>query len=136
MTLRQKLFLVIALGYTAGVLYFSWIPTSPPTGSDMAVLVKRWLFNLLHVPVYTGMMAVWYATLRPKLDWSWLRALAAVGIAAGIGGIGELGQYWVPGRYPGWDDETLNFVGACLGAWALYYLKVRRHVRKTGVERK
>ena len=123
--IARILFAIIAVGYTTGVLYFSWTPAAAHTGSATEVLIKQWLFNLIHPPVYAGMMIVWYATIRAAWEWRRRAAVCAVLIATAIGAVAELGQFNVPNRYPDWTDGTLNFVGACLGAWAVYYLTTR-----------
>ena len=126
---------LIAAGYMAGVLYFSWTPATAHTGSDTEVLVKRWLVNLLHTPVYAGMMMAWYAAIRPAWEWNRKSATGAVIIAIAIGTIAELGQLRVQGRYPDWTDGMLNFAGACLGAWAVYYMTERWEFAKRVMER-
>lgn len=133
--IARILFVIMAAGYTTGVLYFSWTPAAAHTGSETEVIIKQWLFNLLHPPVYAGMMMAWYAVIRPAWEWKWRAALGAVLIATTIGAVGELGQFYVPGRCPDWTDGTLNFVGACLGAWAVYYMTARWRFAKGIMER-
>lgn len=128
--MRQAFFLAIAVGYTAGVLYFSWTPAAAHAGSETMVLVKRWLFNLLHVPVYAGMMMAWYVALRARWEWKWSAAVGAAVTATVIGVVGELGQFGVVGRYPDVVDGTLNAAGACLGAWAVYHVTTCRRIRE------
>ena len=124
------LFVVVAVGCTAGVLYFSWMPAAAYTGSETEVLIKQWLFNLLHPPVYAGMMMAWYGVIRPTWEWRWRSAVGAAIIATVIGVIGETGQIWVPGRYPDVIDGTLNFVGAGLGMWIVQHVTAKRGARK------
>ena len=122
---------VVALAYTGGVLYLSWTPTAAHTGSETAVIIKRWLFNLLHPPVYAGMMLAWYGVMSPRRVWRWRAALGAAGIATAVGVVGEIGQIWVPGRFPDWLDGTFNFAGAGLGMWIMHHVTAKRWTRRS-----
>lgn len=77
----------------------------------------QWLFNLAHVP------------LLALLAWLWLRALGELGLrpapalavvligGAAASGLLEFLQFYIPGRWPDWQDFGLNLLGLVLGAW-------------------
>ena len=80
----------------------------------------QWLFNLAHVPLLALLALLWLRALR-SLGMPARRAGALVLLGGSIlGGVLELLQYFVPGRWPDWQDFLLNLVGLTLGtlpAW-------------------
>lgn len=71
--------------------------------------------NLLHIPVYGTLAFLW-------LNFFWnskIRAAKAICfsllITIGYGGLDEIHQMFVSGRYAGFSDIFRNTFGACLG---------------------
>ena len=127
--MRRAAWVILALGYVGGVLYFSWTPASAHTGGATEVEVKRWLFNLLHPPVYAGMTGLLFGAISPNWRWSLRAGLTAAAIAIVVGIAGEIGQYWVPTREPDVMDATLNAVGAVLAMYIIW--KITREKKST-----
>ncbi len=91
-----------------------------PVGADAAIdstPMRQFINNMLHVPAYGVLAALWIIVLWGRLG---CRApLAGAGLAAAYGGVLEVLQFWVPGRYGGWADVGLNCLGAVLAALVL-----------------
>lgn len=109
---RRRLFvLLVILTYMAVLTYVSLYPVPPATELSARV---RLINNLLHVPAYAVLTALWIAYLR--LRWrkasDWRVLLPAFLIACGYGGLMELAQFFVPGRFASLQDTFYNMCGA------------------------
>lgn len=113
----------------AGVLVaLSLSPTGPATGSETARMVKRWLFNLTHVPAYALLTLLVYWALSRTLHAQRGRLMLAAVLAATLGVMLEVLQRWVPGRFPDVVDGSLNALGCVLTILMLWGRK-RRGIR-------
>ncbi len=82
------------------------------------VVLRRWLFNLLHVPAYAGLTLLLAWTISGAARPRRLGALLLACVAAlSIGVTTELLQQYVPGRYPTLLDALLNAGGCGLAVW-------------------
>ena len=106
----------VSLLYAATLIYFSLTPTSAPTGSTTMVIVKRWLFNLLHVPAYAGLTLLFTWAIAGPVRPRYIGALVlACVLALSVGVTTELLQTYVQGRYPTLLDALLNAAGCAIG---------------------
>lgn len=78
------------------------------------------LQNMLHVPLYMGLMTLWVLIL-PNFNLRWRRNLClSFAISWVYSIVDELHQFYVPGRYPGLIDIILNTLGIMI-AFLLFY---------------
>jgi VanZ family protein len=108
---------VIALvAYTALLAYASLKPISPEA-ADAISGTRRAVNNLLHVPAYAVLAALWTLLLRSAARSARrLRSILLGGLIAVLfGAVMEAVQgLVVPGRMAGWEDFGLNTSGAAL----------------------
>lgn len=112
-----------------GMLFL--IASIPDTGGATSIaehllaLVPPTVQNLLHIPAYGLLAPLWIFVLRARgmsERWSLYVTLPS---AFAYGGITELYQASVPGRYPSVSDFLYDTVGILLFVW-LYQLVERR----------
>jgi VanZ family protein len=100
------------------ILAVSSVPRlSPPvswTGAD----------KLAHVAEYGVLGALLRRAARSRGRWSWL---FAVGIAAAVGGLDEIYQSTVPGRFSSPYDWLADLAGALIGALLFSAIMGHRH---------
>ena len=120
------LWTVAAVGAMAAILLVSSIPGDRRIEvGGRVVVVPPTLQNLLHVPVYAVLCALWWRALR---GWGLRAALPwAAAIAVTYGILDEVHQAFVPGRYASVADALLNAGGVSLAAALL-----RRRQRASG----
>lgn len=114
--------LMVAL-YVVATLPAHPTPPSPPPA---AIGWMSWslLNNILHVPAYLLLAWVLYFCVNGRANPP-VAVVIAVTIAAAYGGLMELMQISVPGRYASLTDMVLNTAGATAGA----ALAARRAIR-------
>ena len=99
--------------------------SSRPDEGD-ASLGRRILFasptvqNLLHVPAYAILTWLWFRALKHR-GWAAGPAVVTAAVVAVVyGGLDEIHQYFVPGRFASITDALLNAGGAAVVAvWVL-----------------
>jgi len=100
----------------------------PDTGDSGHVInsISPTIQNILHIPVYGLLALLWILTLRthgfPENRSVW----AAILLSSAYGGLMEIYQTWVPGRFPSVMDFLLNVAGILL--FTLLYQQFRRGV--------
>jgi len=112
----------------AALYALSSIPGAPPVASeDAAARLLGWvppgLQNLMHVPVYALLGALWYRAFPGTGRGP--RFVLAFAAATLYGLYDEWHQLAVPGRYASATDCVLNALGALLGAIACDRLLAR-----------
>jgi VanZ family protein len=118
----------IALALMFALYLVATLPaqTPPPSLPPAATGWISWslLNNILHVPAYLLLAWVLYFCVNGKASPT-AAVLIAVMIATAYGGLMELMQISVPGRYASLGDMVLNALGATAGAM----LAARRALR-------
>jgi VanZ family protein len=108
---RRLMALVMTICYMAALAYLSLFPLSEGMSESRGALR---LINLLHIPAYALLTAIWVAYLR--LWWrrisDWRVLVPAFIITALFGSAVELAQYFVPGREANFGHMALNIGGA------------------------
>ncbi len=110
------------LAYMAGIYLLSSIPDleAPRTlGEKLLHWTPANVQNLLHVPLYGGLAALWYRALFPSLKSARNAALLTLAITLAYAFFDEWHQLHVPGRFGSLTDIALNLVG--IGG-TLFYL--------------
>jgi hypothetical protein len=76
-----------------------------------------WAQDLSHLPLFAMLAWLWSWYLGgPKPGAKW--AVGAAWISFTYAALNELGQYFVPKRFPGAGDLIMNLLGVLLGLWA------------------
>lgn len=121
----RALSIAAAILYCALLAYVSLMPVR--AGSALGATPSRRLVNnLLHIPAYALLAGLFALSLRHADGaMSNRRILAGAAAAVAFGGLMELGQVFVPGRYGGWDDVALNSLGAAAFVGVLMLRKRR-----------
>ncbi len=114
--------LVVTLSYMC-VLF---ILSSIPGGRENVLLTSPTLANLLHVPAYGFLALLWIFTLRDHGITKHRSMCFAFLVASGYGGLMELNQILIPGRFPSVLDVMSNMVGSLLFIWLYWWMKLRR----------
>ena len=81
--------------------------------------------NFMHLPLFGMLGLLWAWALQywkhpRRLYLQWL-----LGIVLGYGAINELTQAFVPGRFPGLEDLSFNWIGSILAIILFLWLKRR-----------
>ena len=97
--------MIVALAYALLLLAAGSIPCSPAGGGPLGGLSPS-LQNLLHVPAYGLLLALWRRAVG--------RDLAVLAGCIAWGGLDEAHQMLVPGRYPSVVDWGLDALGCAL----------------------
>ena len=106
--------LALALAYTGGIFLLSSIPDDgdPETTAEQLL---QWatpqLQNLLHIPLFGGLAAVWYWTWVSFLHDRRRSAIAAFLVTGTYAFLDEWHQLHVPGRFGSLTDIVLNLIG-------------------------
>jgi len=108
--------IVILIGYMAGIFLLSSIPDTGDTGHVMAS-VSPTIQNVLHIPVYGFLALLWIFTLRTRGFPENKSVWAAILLSSAYGGLMELYQTWVPGRFPSVMDFFVNVAGILFFVW-------------------
>ncbi len=107
----------------AAIFILSSIPDTGDTGHVMA-LVSPTIQNILHLPAYGLLGLLWIFTLRtrgfPENRSVWLAIL----LSLAYGGLLEIYQIWVPGRFPSFLDFFVNVSGVLLFIWLYQQMKM------------
>lgn len=116
-----RLALLLPICMTAGLAWLSTIPGTvgpeDPTPYRVVMFIPPTVQNLLHIPAYGLLGALWRWSLPA---WPIPRNLVAwlAGAAAGVYGIcDESIQAFTPGRYASVTDLALNWIGVAVGLW-------------------
>ncbi len=111
---------LLLTGYMAALLIGSSIPGSITHSRDDSHLFWRLLpvlQNLLHIPAYGVLAALWIRALRAHGLTAQRSLLIAVVAATGYGGAMEIYQAWIPHRFASAGDVLLNVVGVLFTVW-------------------
>ncbi len=109
----------------AVIFMLSSMPATGDTGQSTA-FISSTIQNILHLPVYGLLGLLWIFTLRtrgfPEKRSIWLAIL----LSSTYGGLMEISQIWVPGRFPSATDFFVNVAGVLLFVWAYQQFKESR----------
>ncbi len=107
----------------AVIFMLSSMPDTGDTGQVMG-FVPSTIQNILHLPVYGLLGLLWILTLRtrgfPENRSVWLAIL----LSSTYGGLVEIYQIWVPGRFPSFLDFFVNVSGVLLFVWVYQQMKM------------
>lgn len=124
----RRVSVLILLVYMGCILGLSLVPDEETSGS-MLGWVPPDLQNLLHIPAF-GILAV-----------LWVWALYSHGLSEGryfrfafifsmlFGLLSEIGQTFIPGRYPSITDFVFDAAGIIVGLWSVRHLNVFKKIR-------
>ncbi len=114
---------VILIGYMAVIFMLSSIPDTGDTG-QVTAFVSPTIQNIFHLPAYGLLGLLWIFTLRtrgfPENRSVWLAIL----LSSAYGGLMEIYQIWVPGRFPSILDFFVNVSGVLLFIWLYQQMKM------------
>jgi VanZ family protein len=99
----------------AALFAASSIPDHHETGPRI-LFVPPTIHNLLHVPAYALLAALWWRARRAAGAAPTAALITAVLVTVLYGVLDEIHQYFVPGRMLSLTDALLNAVGALLTA--------------------
>ncbi len=116
---------VILIGYMAGIFLLSSIPDTGDTG-QLTAFISPTIQNIFHIPVYGLLALLWIFTLRTHGFNEYKSVWAAILLSSAYGGLMEIYQTWVPGRFPSVMDFLFNVAGILL--FTLLYQQFRRGV--------
>ena len=125
MSMRSIYRFVVPLGYMAGIFLLSSIPDQQvpnTTAEKLLQWVSPHLQNFLHIPLFGGLAATWYWSLRPCIRNERTTLLMAFTITIIYSFLDEWHQLYVPGRYGSFTDITLDMIGITV---ALSYFACR-----------
>ncbi len=109
----------------AVIFMLSSMPDTGDTGQGTA-FVSSTIQNILHLPAYGLLGLLWILTLRtrgfPENRSIWLAIL----LSSTYGGLMEISQIWVPGRFPSFLDFCVNVAGILLFVWIYQQFKESR----------
>jgi len=109
----------------AVIFILSSIPDTGDAG-QITAFVSPTIQNILHLPAYGLLGLLWIFTLRthgfPENRSIW----AAILLSSTYGGLMEICQIWVPGRFPSIMDFFVNVVGVLLFVWVYQQFKESR----------
>ena len=113
-SIKWKMFLSIT--YMLFVLGTSVIPMDRKvTGFYFLINLKPTVQNLLHIPVFAILSVLYLQILTNYRPVDLKKALLALIYSGGFGVLNEIIQIFIPGRYAGLTDISLNFFGSMLG---------------------
>ena len=118
---------VVLAAYAAALAVVSLLPSGSQAPGGWDASISPGLQNLLHVPVYAGLvfLAAWAVPAARR--WGGLALLAAVCCACGVAL--EFAQGYIPGRTGTATDALLNAAGAVLGLLAFWAVACLRRAR-------
>jgi len=108
-----------------GLFVLSSIPDNGDGGYIISFITPT-IQNLLHIPVYGLLALLWIFTLRAYGSFEHRSILLAILLSVAYGGIMEIWQLWVPGRFASLMDFFLNVTGILLFVWIYQRVKVMR----------
>jgi len=107
----------------AAIFMLSSIPDTGDTG-QVTAFVSPTIQNILHLPVYGLLGLLWIFTLRtrgfPENRSVWIAIL----VSSAYGGLMEISQIWVPGRFPSATDFFVNVTAILLFVWVYQQMKM------------
>jgi len=107
----------------AVIFILSSIPDTGDAG-QITAFVSPTIQNILHLPVYGLLGLLWILTLRTRGFPENKSILAAILLSSTYGGLLELCQIWVPGRFPSFLDFFVNVAGILLFVWVYQQMKM------------
>ncbi len=107
----------------AVIFMLSSIPDTGDTGQIMA-FVSPTIQNILHFPAYGLLGLLWILTLRTRAFPENRSIRIAILVSSAYGGLMEIYQTWVPGRFPSATDFLLNVAGILLFVWIYQQFKM------------
>jgi VanZ family protein len=113
------------LSYMVVLLFLASIPDQGGTtcyAEHLLALVPPTVQNLLHVPAYNLLPILWILALRTSGMTARRSLYVALPVACAYGGIVELWQLSVPGRFASMTDFLFNNMGIVMFIW-LYHIK-------------
>jgi VanZ family protein len=114
------------------IFILSSVPGSPEEGGFKFLTdIDPNLQNFLHVPLF-GMLQVLWLNALAKYDMPERKIIIiCLAICLAYGGLDELHQMFVPGRYASLTDISLNFTGVVVGTLA--FLFWRKKIRSSNL---
>jgi len=109
----------------AAIFILSSIPDTGDTGQSTA-FVSPTIQNMLHLPVYGLLGLLWIFTLRTRVFPENRSVWLAILLSSTCGGLMEIYQIWVPGRFPSATDFFVNVAGILLFVWVYQQFKESR----------
>ncbi len=109
-----------------GLFVLSSIPDNGDSGFILGFVTPA-IQNFLHIPVYGLLALLWIITLRAYGSSDRRSILLAILLSAAYGGVMEILQFWIPGRFASLMDFSLNVTGILLFTW-LYKVRYQRSV--------
>ncbi|GEM_PF-1125927 len=111
---------VFPLGYMLVLFFVSSLPGTETSQNALSNLPST-LQNLLHIPAFGILALLWIISLQYfSLSKKTVLRIAII-LSAAYGGVLELYQTWVPGRFSSLEDFLLNCIGILL--FVFCYLK-------------
>ena len=113
------------------ILGLSLIPDKGSSGHLFA-LVSPNIQNLLHIPAFGLLTVIWILVLGCYGVSKGRCILIASVLAFAFGLLTEIGQIWVPGRFPSILDLMLDLTGILLFIWFYQYFQIEEKIRTVG----
>jgi len=110
--------------YMVGLFALSSIPDNGDGGYIIGFVTPR-IQNFLHIPAFGLLAILGIVTLRNRGFTEHRSILLAILLSAAYGGIIEICQFWIPGRFASLMDFFLNVTGILLFAW-IYRVSYQR----------
>ena len=117
---KRTLWVITSILYAAALVYLSLRPTTAPVETGTMVIIRRWLFNLLHIPAYALLAGLVLQAIGRRRTHALLTACL---LALTVGMLTELFQFYVQGRYFSVIDILLNAAGVLLALVLIHRLK-------------
>ena len=114
---------VILIGYMAVIFMLSSMPDTGETG-QVTAFVSPPIQNILHLPAYGLLGLLWIFTLRTRGFPENRSIRIAILVSSAYGGLMEIYQIWVPGRFPSFFDFFVNVAGILLFVWVYQQMKM------------
>ena len=123
---------IVVLSYMGLILDLSLIPDKG-SPAHLLALVSPNVQNLLHIPAFGFLALLWIVALGIYQVSEGRRILIASIIALAFGLLTEMGQIWVPGRFPSILDLTLDLTGILLFIWFYQYFQIEERIKFLGL---
>jgi glycopeptide antibiotics resistance protein len=120
--------------YTAMVLASSLVPMSGSIGRfSVEMGLTPSVQNIFHIPMFAVLTILWLQFFKAKALRSLYKHILVIAAASLFGIVNELIQTFIPGRYAGVTDLSLNLVGIVLGT-LIFIIAGKLRQTQSGVE--
>jgi len=113
--------IILPIAYMLLLFFLCSLPDTN-TSQNTLTNIPSMLQNLLHLPAFGGLAILWLFSLRYFALSSRASQQIAVIVSISYGGLLELVQIWVPGRFASLGDFLFNCLGVLL--FMTFYLKI------------